>query len=194
MSPRREQTAALVMATKKAAVKGSAKAPGSQAVMLAKGGDQGQRQVCQARNEKLMGGTRTEGREPVSAIVAREETLMDAREAANDLAEAVLSAVKLFQNRLAGGGASPAQQLLQVAGPVTQQGDAKLQGRKSYLEQAAPSAAALRQIKAAVARQANGQCGWRKLAVNLSKILKLSAPMSHEAARRVAAEIEMKDL
>jgi len=122
------------------------------------------------------------------------EMLMDMREAANDLAEAVLSAVKTFQNRLSGSGASPAQSLGHVAGPVTQQGDAKLQGRKSYLEQVAPSAVALRKIKEAVAKRDEGKCGWRTLATDISKILKLSTPMSHETARRVAAEIALKDM
>ena len=65
----------------------------------------------------------------------------------------------------------------------TQEGDAKVNGHLSILEEKRPSASIRNQMITQCKRHKAGKFGWRTLAKKLSEILKLDKEMSHEAAR-----------
>ena len=74
---------------------------------------------------------------------------------------------------------------------VTQQGDTKVNGRKSHLEKINPSNAVLKQLRVWVKARAHGKFGWRVLQTKFEKKLKMALPL--ESARRMAVELETKD-
>ena len=69
---------------------------------------------------------------------------------------------------------------------VTQEGECKINGRKTLLEKKKPSAALRKKLATQCRARAKGKFGWRVLAVNLSKMLKLKKVMTHETARRTS--------
>ena len=69
---------------------------------------------------------------------------------------------------------------------LTQEGDAKVNGRLSFLEEKRLSASTRNQMITQCKRHKAGKFGWRTLAKKLSEILKLVKEMSHEAARRTS--------
>jgi len=70
---------------------------------------------------------------------------------------------------------------------VTQEGECKINGRKSLLEECKPSAALRKKLATQCRARAKGKFGWRLLAVKLSKMLKLKTIMTHETARRTSS-------
>ena len=73
---------------------------------------------------------------------------------------------------------------------VTQQGDTKVNGRKSHLEKINPSNAVLKQLRVWVKARARGKFGWRVLQTKFEKKLKVALPL--ETTRRMAVELETK--
>ena len=67
-----------------------------------------------------------------------------------------------------------------------QDGEAKVNGRKSILEHIQPKASARKKLITLCKQRQRGKFGWRALAQRLSAALKLDAVMSHEAARRTS--------
>ena len=74
---------------------------------------------------------------------------------------------------------------------VTQQGDTKVNGRKSNLEKINPSNAVLKQLRVWVKARASGKFGWRVLQTKFERKLKMTLPL--ESTRRMAHELETKN-
>ena len=74
---------------------------------------------------------------------------------------------------------------------LTQQGDTKVNGRKSTLQKINPSNAVLKQLRVWVQARARGEFGWRVLQKKFAKKLKMDT-LPFESARRMAHELEAK--
>jgi hypothetical protein len=67
---------------------------------------------------------------------------------------------------------------------TTQVGQAKVNGRKSTLEKHKLTETQRKKRVALIKQHKKKEYGWRTLASKMSTVMKLSSPMSHEAARR----------
>ena len=80
----------------------------------------------------------------------------------------------------------------EISEEVTQAGDVKVNGRLTTLDRLAAMPSVVRRVPQQMKRHHQGAIGWPTLAKELGKVLKPS--ISHQTARHMKAEIEMKNL
>ena len=75
---------------------------------------------------------------------------------------------------------------------VTQSGRPKVCGSKSYIDKLMPTAKVQKQILTLGEKRAEGEFGWRPMAMKVTRRLKLKEPLTHETVRRMHQELLAK--